>query len=289
MKNLPTSAIPFVMAVFLCSAATCSAQSWSSTGDAVIDFSRSATPAVVHVTGNADSDYFGVVSRTSSGVYIDLLVNTTDPYDGIRPLDFEGTHAGRFEITSSGSSPWTVEILPISSVHTIPLPGSFAGGGDDVLALAGGIPDLATITGNASSRYFGIVEYDSGGGYVDLLVNTTDPYAGIVPLDRRTAYLVIQAEDSWSISVSRMSGPTIASITSKRGAPGSAATVMGTGFDDQAASNRVRFGKYAATVTKANAAKLNVTIPSKCRKGKSYLVTVEVSGETSNAMSFKVR
>lgn len=287
MRKTPSSLIPFVMAVLLSSAGISSAQSWSGSGDFVIDFSRPATPAIVHITGNAGSDYFGVVSYTSSGGYIDLLANTTDPYDGIRPLDFEGNHAGRFVITATGA--WTIIVLPITSTHTIVMPGALGGTGDDVLALAGGQPNLATVLGNASSRYFGIVGYDSNGAYLDLLVNTTDPYSGVVPLDRRTVYLVVQAEDAWSISVTRISGPTIASVTSKKGSPGSPAAIVGADFASQPASNTVEFGKYEATVTKASSTKLTVTIPSKCRKGKSYQVTVKAYGGTSNAVSFKVR
>ncbi|MBI2839232.1 MAG: IPT/TIG domain-containing protein [Acidobacteria bacterium] len=373
MRKASTSLTPFVMVVLLCSAPISSAQSWSGSGDFVIDSSRPATPALVRITGNAGSDYFGVVSYTSSGGYIDLLANTTDPYDGIRPLDFEGTHAGRFEITATGA--WAIEILPVSAAHSIVVPGAYAGSGDDVVALSGGTPNTANISGNAADRYFGVISYSRTGNWLDLLVNTTSPYSGTVIVPSTTGCLDVQAVGPWSINVNGVpcsasvgtftrsfgdqggsvsvyvgtqtgcawdatssvpwiyftpngrtgsgsttmtvqpnydlaarsgtvtiagwtytvdqagytDGPTITSVTSKKGTPGNPATIVGTDFAPQTASNTVKFGKYQAKVTKASSTKLTVTIPSKCRKGKSYQVTVEAYGETSNAVSFKVR
>jgi hypothetical protein len=172
---------------------------FTGSGDSVVTFDRPAQPAIVHITGNAGSRHFAVVSYAPDGGYIDLLVNTTDPYDGIRPLDFDGEHAARFEVSATGD--WKIEILPLSSAHTLWVPGAMQGADDDVVALAGGTPDLATVNGNAENRHFAIVSYSATTHYLDLLVNTTDPYQGTVMVDRNARYLVVDSEGSWSISI----------------------------------------------------------------------------------------
>ncbi len=172
---------------------------YSGSGDAVIDFSRPAGPAIVHVTGNAESGYFGITSYGADGSYIDLLVNTADPYDGIRPLDFEGQHATRFQVQAPGA--WTIEILPLSSAHTLWVPGSYSGANDDVIVLAGVTPDKATISGNGNAVYFGMIGYTASGAYGDLLVNTTDPYQGTVIVERGITLIEVMAEGGWTISV----------------------------------------------------------------------------------------
>jgi hypothetical protein len=172
---------------------------FTGSGDAIVTFERPAEPAIVHIVGNAESDYFSVTSYTGDWRCLNLLVNTNDPYDGIRPLDFNEMHAERFVVHATGR--WTIEILPLAAAHTIWLSGSIQGTGDDVIALAGATPDQATISGNAGSTYFGIISYDITGQYVDLLVNTVDPYEGTVLLTADAAYLEVMAEGEWDLSV----------------------------------------------------------------------------------------
>lgn len=75
------------------------------------------------------------------------MVNTTDPYDGIVPLDFMADeHAARFEVKAHGD--WTIEILPLSTARVLVVPGSIDGKGDDVILLTGSKPDTAIIKGN---------------------------------------------------------------------------------------------------------------------------------------------
>lgn len=277
-----------VLVSSVCGPTVSRAQSFSGFGDAVIDFTRPSAPAIVHITGDAANDYLVIRSSTPGGGYdVDLLVNTTGPYDGIRPLDFEGTHAGRFAVTAIAA--WTIEILPLSSAHSLPVPGSYAGIGDDVLALSGAMPDTAAISGNAAARYFGIDSYRAAGEWIDRLVDTTSPYSGSVPMSRETVYLVIEAVGPWSISTTGIYGPTISQIKGKKSTSGSPVSVYGTGFASKTSSNIVRFGTKKAAITKATPTKLTVTIPTSCRKGKSYDVTVTVNSITSNSLPFTVK
>jgi hypothetical protein len=167
-------------------------------GDAVVDVERPDDPSIIHITGNAASRHFAVTSYGSDGQRLDLLVNTTSPYDGKKPLDFlVGEHATRFEVSATG--PWTISILPLTAAQVLRVPGSIEGRGDDVVFLTGNTPDLATIVGNDSSRHFAVREY--GSGRPGLLVNTTDPYQGTVPLNTDTLILVISAVGDWAIDV----------------------------------------------------------------------------------------
>lgn len=175
---------------------------FSGSGDSVVDFDLNGQPSIIHIKGNASGRYFGVESFDNTGEKIDLLVNTTDPYDGFRPLDWlDDEYTTRLQINAIGN--WTIEIMPLSSSpeiqrHILSIPGTYEGNGDDVVIVVDGTPDLATIKGNEEGRYFGVTGW---GKRRDLLVNTTDPYEGTVILSSNTVALEIIAEGNWSIKV----------------------------------------------------------------------------------------
>lgn len=169
----------------------------SGSGDSIVDAENPYGAAIVHITGNAGSHHFAVMNYDTNGNQIDLLVNTTDPYEGVRPLDFRADeHTTRFEVKATGE--WQIEILPIKFANSLSVPGTYEGSGDDVLLLLGGTPDLAKVKGNAGAHHFAILSY---GKYSDLLVNTTDVYEGTVLLSSDVVALEIDAEGSWSIQV----------------------------------------------------------------------------------------
>ncbi len=170
---------------------------YTGTGDSIVDVEKSYDAAIVHITGNDASNYFGVTSYDANNEVLDLLVNTTDPYDGVRPMDFMANQVtARFEVQASG--PWTIEVSPFASVEKLIIPGEISGKGDYVFAIAGGTPDTAVITGNADSYYFGVTGYST---WPDMLVNTTDPYDGTVLLDSDTFVIVVQAVGDWTVKI----------------------------------------------------------------------------------------
>jgi hypothetical protein len=167
-------------------------------GDSIVDTNNPFEVAIIHIKGNAAGRYFGVKNYGSDGQNIDLLVNTTEPYDGVRPLDFElDKHTTRLEITAVGT--WEVWIQPVTAARVLNVPGAIEGKGDDVIILSGATPDLAKIKGNSEGRYFGVIGYS--GESSDLLVNTTDPYEGTVMVSSGVFVLEIQAIGNWSIEV----------------------------------------------------------------------------------------
>jgi predicted small lipoprotein YifL len=169
---------------------------YTGSGDAVVDLDRPNEASLIHIAGNAAGHHFAVKSYDSVGNYLELLVNTTEPYNGTRPLDFMADeYATRLEITASGD--WAVTISPLVLISVLDVPGTYEGEGDDVIFLNGN-PDLATIEGNQAGRHFAIKGYNGGR---NLLVNTTDPYEGTVILHKETLILEIIAEGPWSITV----------------------------------------------------------------------------------------
>jgi len=165
-------------------------------GDSVVDIENPYDYGIVHITGNASSRHFAVENYGSDGKQIDLLVNTTDPYDGVRPLDFGSSeHTTRFQVTAVGD--WEITILPLDAARVLFIPGKIEGKGDDVIILIG-TPDLAKIKGNVGSRHFAVLSHGNG---TDLLVNTTDPYEGTVMIASGMIALEIDAEGEWEIEV----------------------------------------------------------------------------------------
>ena len=168
------------------------------TGDSIVDVDNYFEFAIAHIVGNSSGRHFAVTNYGGDGESIDLLVNTTDPYDGIKPLDFRnGEHTTRFEIKANGE--WTIEILPVSYARILTVPGSIEGSGDEVFFLDGSKPDLVKITGNDEGRHFAVFSYGSSS---DLLVNTTDIYSGTVIVDGDTIAIEVKANGPWTIEIS---------------------------------------------------------------------------------------
>lgn len=145
--------------------------------------------------GNAASGYFGIESYDDAGEQVDLLVNTTDPYEGIVLMDLRNDEmTTRLQVTADDD--WYIEIRPISSERRVSAPGAINGTGDEVFILDGD-PDTAHIVGNAESRYFGVWAY---GDSSNLLVNETDPVDSRVIVSRDALLFEVTAVGGWEIT-----------------------------------------------------------------------------------------
>lgn len=164
-------------------------------GDAIVDLDKPDDPAIVHITGNAANGHFAVISYDAGGNQMELLVNTTDPYDGVRPIDFlEAEHTARFEVKATGS--WEINILPFFDMPIASVPGVHQGTGDAVFFLDNPA-DIAAITGNAAGVHFAVHAY---GTSVDLLVNTTEPYDGQVIIPAGARVIAVTAVSDWTMN-----------------------------------------------------------------------------------------
>lgn len=169
---------------------------FSGSGDSVVSLNKSQEPMIIHISGNAQSQHFAVESYDAAGNYLELLANTIEPYDGVRPIDFlEDHHTTRLQVTAVGD--WRIELMPITAARVLSVPGEISGNGDDVIIL-NGTPDVATISGNQAASNFAVIGY---GTFPDLLVNTIEPYQGQVIVEPDTVVLEVNATGPWTIVI----------------------------------------------------------------------------------------
>jgi len=168
-------------------------------GDNILDLDWPYGIAIVQITGNSGSNHFAVKSLDENNETLDLLVNTTDVYDGTKLINLrDGEVVKRFEVSASGE--WLITVKPISEIQKVNSPGEIMGIGDDAFALPNSC-DKLEISGNDSSHYFGIVAYSGSEGRT-LLVNTTDPYQGTVLCPGQTILIVVTSSlDPWVIKL----------------------------------------------------------------------------------------
>lgn len=175
--------------------------SYSGTGDDVVEISKpdEGLPALLVINGNREGRHFAVIARDNSGSRIGALVNTTEPYRGIVPVDLPPrTETTLLEINASGN--WSVDVYSIGVAQKSDVPSTFEGEGDNVLWVEGD-PTRARIEGNTSSRHFSVIAYDGSGNRLGAKVNTTDPYSGTVIIPNETLLLQISAVGGWSVEL----------------------------------------------------------------------------------------
>lgn len=176
----------------------------SGQGDSIEQFDGVGEAAIAHITGNSSSRHFAVKAYDAHQNYLDLLVNTTDAYDGIVLLDAD---TAEFEISATGA--WEIEIRPLvnarsvgvnDSIEITDYNGAISGKNDEIiLVVSDQDSTLVTINGNSQSRHFAVKGY--GDSDYDLMVNTTDVYEGTVRLPKgQFVVLEITAVGEWEIA-----------------------------------------------------------------------------------------
>jgi hypothetical protein len=172
--------------------------SLTGTGDQVLNLPLPAGEvAFAHITGGAPSSNFVVWADDANNNHLDLLVNTVDSYIGTVPVSFDKEPAARIGVTSSSPSPWTIVVLAVSAARHES--GAFQGTGDDVIVTPVS-PLQYHISGGAPSSNFIVWSYDGNGNALDLLVNTVDPYDGVVAVPPHHYIVVVTASSPWSVS-----------------------------------------------------------------------------------------
>lgn len=172
---------------------------YSGNGDDVIQLDKpnGDQPALLTVQGNRQGRHFAVIAHTQNRNRIGALVNTTESYSGIVPVDLPPRqNTALLEISAVGS--WTIQVYPIGAAQSVSVPGSYNGNGDNVLWIDGNASQ-AEVRGNSAGRHFAIVVYDEYGNRQGAIVNTTSSYDGTVLIPQDALLLEVSATGSWSI------------------------------------------------------------------------------------------
>lgn len=169
-------------------------------GDGIVDLTKWDGPALIHIIGPSVEDNFIVHNYDASGERIDLLINTIGAYNGYLLIDISDQQTSRFAIESSGD--WIIEVFPFvpEYVHTLELPGTYQGVGDDVFVLRGGEPDLAKFVAGPEETNFIVYSLGMSSGQ-ELLVNEISPYSGTVIIPRDAFIITVESETTWSIEI----------------------------------------------------------------------------------------
>lgn len=164
----------------------------SGTGDAVYQIAADE-PWFFSVIANDSGRHFAVEGYNNHLQQVDLFINTTDPYAGVR-VDPTQTSC-IFAITAADA--WDLALAPLTEATVVTAPITIDGKGNVIFYLENA-GKTATISGNAESRYFGVIAHHSGGS--SLLVNTTDPYEGTVMLPGGRMLVDVMSEGKWTFT-----------------------------------------------------------------------------------------
>jgi len=171
----------------------------SGSGDSIADLEWPYGLAIAEITGNSAKRHFSIVTLGDNNDYLDLIANTSDVYNGVSLVNFPDAVLRRFEISATGD--WTITVKPAAAAPLADVPGTFEGASTAVISLPSSGCDTATVTGNYDKSHFSIVAFSTDGDYLDLLINTSDPYSGTVlcPLDAAYFQVDASSKNLWTI------------------------------------------------------------------------------------------
>lgn len=166
-------------------------------GDTLLNIQKGIGEVLVHIVGNSARKDFDVIARDSNKKAIDLLVRTTNPYDGIRKMDvYEGEHTALLDITATGE--WEVKIYPFYAIYIAVAPERVDGVGDNILHIEGG-PFNIRICGIVESGEIGVFAHYSD--YSDLLVSSSKSIDETFEVFPDIIFLEILTTERWSIEL----------------------------------------------------------------------------------------
>lgn len=151
----------------------------SGSGDDVVTGLYTEYVSFLKVTHSGDG-HFAVKAHYGDDSDYDLLINTTEPYNGGQTLLFSGREY-TLEITSKGD--WSVEAYQIGTSST----DSFSGAGDIVTPIFIPTSEVYEIEAEGAG-HFAVKGWSATTGRYDLLVNTTDSYSGAVMFNHPEEY-----------------------------------------------------------------------------------------------------
>lgn len=167
-------------------------------GDSVVDISKWQGVGLLKAIYNSGSNFI-VSNYDKNGSHINTTINAIGSYSGTQLIDvFDEDHTARLEIKASG--PWEIDILPLSSIRHVSIPGVIQGVGDDVIFFDGNSPDLLKADASQANSNFIVHAIATDGSY-DTAFNEIAPYVGTAILNNTTRIIEVTAEGPWSIEV----------------------------------------------------------------------------------------
>jgi hypothetical protein len=136
-----------------------------------------------------------VISRGPGFSYNDLLVNEIGGYLGERLMDLSPYEQRSESLEISNDGRWIFQIRPLSTVQW--MGPSMSGSGDRVVYFPGR-PSVGRFTHNGRSNF--IVEAVTSGDW-DLVVNEIGVYDGRRPVGLAPAFIGIQADGQWTVTI----------------------------------------------------------------------------------------
>jgi hypothetical protein len=166
-------------------------------GPASVDIVKDPNvPLAAYITANAAAQTCGITNYDAAGDQLDVLVDTSEPYEGIRPVDLgAGQPTSRFQVDCQG--PWHIELRDASTLVGVGPGETRQHRGDDVFVVRGA--HTLSISGNAGARHLGVQAYDLSNRQAAQLVDTSGPFQADV-ITPENALLVVQTNGEWSIT-----------------------------------------------------------------------------------------
>lgn len=174
-------------------------------GDDVVQIPELSGALVARIHGNPGGRHFAVETYDKFGNSASLLVNTTEPYMGIVPFNFDtydmqDISGGLIEVKAYGE--WSIEIVGLESLQSAQN-SQVVGGYGDYVGYVNGSALTASVYGNEELRHFAVsaIGVDGNKTDSDLLVNTTSFYRGNVrlPSNKDGLVLIVKAVGAWAI------------------------------------------------------------------------------------------
>ncbi|MDP9998277.1 hypothetical protein [Pseudarthrobacter sulfonivorans] len=174
-------------------AAAAAPKEYSGAGDDIVSITKHGTGAQVAIIQHTGSSNFAVHTLDSTMDTTDLLVNEIGNYSGTVLFDARDRDETKaLRITASG--PWTVKLVPLTSVRSFDGSAPMTGRGDDVFAYTGSAKP-ATFTHDGSSN----IAVKSYGTRTSLLINEIGAYTGTVVWS--PGFYTVTADGNWSATL----------------------------------------------------------------------------------------
>lgn len=165
----------------------------SGTGDQIIELPADVTAGMVTATYNG-TGHFAITGLDENNEFADLIANTIGAYQGTTAFGLSSLLPTGERLQVSADGDWTIEVQPLSAAPVLPEHGS----GNGVFAFTGGAGTW-DIEHNGSSN-FAVIQYGSGLGGMNLLVNQIGNYSGSVAARPGPSIIVVSADGDWTIS-----------------------------------------------------------------------------------------